>query len=407
MQSVRELSQAFALAVPHEDAIRIRDDIAFFQAVQAVLAKRAPAGEHVGSLCKTVGRLNPAHSRPFENAACRGAGLDRRDRELSREGPGDHPNTRKGSCMTPTVFVSYSHDSEDHSNWVLQLATRLRSNGVNAVLDKWNLALGQDVAAFIEKGLSKSHRVLCICSENYVQKANGIEGGVGYEKKIMTAEIMADLNRDWVIPVIRNNRGNEKVPVFLKGSLYLDFEDDRLYEAKYEELLRSLLDEPVLPVPPLGENPFETVRQFAIQKFLPNSEKYVSPTTRGRVTFDYSNNNGRYCIGSGELMFETKWSKSSDRNIQLLSDPDSIDTVAVVKDKREIREIDDARAYDGSSRIRRPNVGQIAVLRNANGFFAAIKVISIRDDTRGSKFDEITFDYVIQTNGSPSFVGSA
>ena len=43
VQSVRELSQAFALAVPHEDAIRIRDDVAFFQAVQSVLAKRAAA----------------------------------------------------------------------------------------------------------------------------------------------------------------------------------------------------------------------------------------------------------------------------------------------------------------------------------------------------------------------------
>lgn len=43
INSVRELSQAFALAVPHEAALRIRDDVAFFQAVQAVLAKRAPS----------------------------------------------------------------------------------------------------------------------------------------------------------------------------------------------------------------------------------------------------------------------------------------------------------------------------------------------------------------------------
>lgn len=42
IRAVRELSQAFALAVPHEEALRIRDDMAFFQAVQAVLAKRAP-----------------------------------------------------------------------------------------------------------------------------------------------------------------------------------------------------------------------------------------------------------------------------------------------------------------------------------------------------------------------------
>ncbi len=43
IQAVRELLRAFALAVPHEEALRIRDDVAFFQAVQAVLAKRAPA----------------------------------------------------------------------------------------------------------------------------------------------------------------------------------------------------------------------------------------------------------------------------------------------------------------------------------------------------------------------------
>ena len=42
LRSVRELSQAFALAVPHEEALRIRDDVAFFQAVAAVLAKRSP-----------------------------------------------------------------------------------------------------------------------------------------------------------------------------------------------------------------------------------------------------------------------------------------------------------------------------------------------------------------------------
>jgi type I restriction enzyme, R subunit len=42
VSAVRDLSKTFALAVPHDDALRIRDDVSFFQAVQAVLAKRAP-----------------------------------------------------------------------------------------------------------------------------------------------------------------------------------------------------------------------------------------------------------------------------------------------------------------------------------------------------------------------------
>ena len=41
VQAVRDLSKAFALAVPHDDALRIRDDVAFFQTVQTGLVKRA------------------------------------------------------------------------------------------------------------------------------------------------------------------------------------------------------------------------------------------------------------------------------------------------------------------------------------------------------------------------------
>ena len=44
LNAVRELSQAFALAVPHPETTRIRDDVGFFQAVRAALSKRV-AGE--------------------------------------------------------------------------------------------------------------------------------------------------------------------------------------------------------------------------------------------------------------------------------------------------------------------------------------------------------------------------
>ena len=42
LSAVTDLSQAFALAVPHMEALRIRDDVGFFQAVRAVLAKGTP-----------------------------------------------------------------------------------------------------------------------------------------------------------------------------------------------------------------------------------------------------------------------------------------------------------------------------------------------------------------------------
>jgi type I restriction enzyme, R subunit len=42
LRAVTDLSQAFALAVPHEETFRVRDDVGFFQAVRSVLAKNTP-----------------------------------------------------------------------------------------------------------------------------------------------------------------------------------------------------------------------------------------------------------------------------------------------------------------------------------------------------------------------------
>ena len=183
--------------------------------------------------------------------------------------------------MIPTVFVSYSHDHEDHIAWVLQLATRLRHNGVNAILDQWNLDLGRDVAAFIERGLSESNRVVCICSENYVRSANEKRGGVGYEKRMISAEIMSDANTDWVIPVIRNNASPELVPTFLSGCLYVDFRDDVTYEEKYEQLLRSLLNEPILPGSSNGQESFRDNKRFCKSEVPAEFGKVCLPLAQG------------------------------------------------------------------------------------------------------------------------------
>lgn len=48
LQAVTELSKAFALAVPHEETIKVRDDVGFFQAVRAVMAKSAPGEGQTG-----------------------------------------------------------------------------------------------------------------------------------------------------------------------------------------------------------------------------------------------------------------------------------------------------------------------------------------------------------------------
>lgn len=45
LQSVTELSKAFALSVPHEKALEIRDEVGFFQEIRAVLSKPVDGGD--------------------------------------------------------------------------------------------------------------------------------------------------------------------------------------------------------------------------------------------------------------------------------------------------------------------------------------------------------------------------
>ena len=159
----------------------------------------------------------------------------------------------------PTVFISYSHDSPSHRRWVLELGTRLRQHGVNVILDQWDLSLGEDVTKFMEDGVRKSDKVLAICTDSYVQKANEASGGVGYERLILTADLVQDLSTTKIIPVVRQASQDKIIPTFLRTRYYIDFRNDDDTEEKYNELLRELHKVPIEPKPSLGRNPFTSL----------------------------------------------------------------------------------------------------------------------------------------------------
>ena len=103
------------------------------------------------------------------------------------------------------AFISYAWDNEEHINWVLKFATDLRRHGIDAILDQWDARLGNDLSFFMEDGLTSSHFVLCICSDKYVEKANGGIGGAGYEKRIIASEMLSSDNVSFIIPIIKGN----------------------------------------------------------------------------------------------------------------------------------------------------------------------------------------------------------
>jgi hypothetical protein len=156
----------------------------------------------------------------------------------------------------PNVFISYSHDSPDHKQWVSELGTRLRRDGVDVILDQWDLGPGDDMTRFMEVGVRDSDRVLVICTNSYVRKANAGEGGVGYERLIVTAQLVQDLGTNRFIPIIRQASEKEKTPTFLGTRVYIDFTDDTQFDDKFKELLHELHAVPIMQKPPLGKNPF-------------------------------------------------------------------------------------------------------------------------------------------------------
>lgn len=129
--------------------------------------------------------------------------------------------------------------------------------------------------------------------------------------------------------------------------------------------------------------------------------RMTSPT--GEVVFDYSSYNGRYIIGFGMLEFETAWTKASNTCIYVYNDPPSINGVALARGCTSISQVLNAELLDYTSRTRAPSLGEIVVLLNTRGFYAAVHLLGIKDDNRGDDRDELRFRYAIQSDGSGSF----
>lgn len=162
----------------------------------------------------------------------------------------------------PRVFISYSHDSADHKRWVLNFATTLRQRGVDAVLDQWDLKPGDDLPHFMETELAECDFAIMVCTEPYVDKANAGQGGVGYEKMIMTAGLLNQIGGNKVIPVVRQ-QSEPRLPTFLGSKVYINFSRDEDEEYSLDELLRALLNAPLFEKPEIGSNPFKSLDQSA------------------------------------------------------------------------------------------------------------------------------------------------
>ena len=267
----------------------------------------------------------------------------------------------------------------EQRGYVEGVALALQARGIAVFYDEfekitlWGKNLGEELQSVYE---DKSGCVVIFISKAWVEKA-----WPRHERRAALSRAVQEPG-EYLLPV---RIDNTPVPGLPDSVSYLQAKD---YSPA--ELASTIAQK-------LGVTPFEGK---ASDVPAPRMTSLV-----GEAVFDYSNHDGRFVIGRGTLEFETKWSKASNVRIHVYNYPASINGVALAPAGwTSIQQVVNPESLDYSSMVRTPCVGQIVVFRNVNGFYAATRVLAIKDDTRGDEYDELRFEYFIQDDGSDKFV---
>lgn len=151
--------------------------------------------------------------------------------------------------MNPKVFIS--HASEDKSRFVTAFATKLRENGVDAWLDRWEMVPGDSlVDKIFEEGLKDAQAVIVVLSKFSVTKP------WVYEE--LNASMVARISKGTkIIPVVIDQCD---VPESLKSTLWEHVQDITNFDAPLRRILAAIFD--VREKPKVGQPP-DFVRQAA------------------------------------------------------------------------------------------------------------------------------------------------
>lgn len=150
--------------------------------------------------------------------------------------------------MTPKVFIS--HASEDKDRFVLRFAERLRQQGIDAWLDKWEMLPGDSlVDKIFEEGIKEAKAVIVVLSKYSVEKP--------WIREELNAAFVKRINGgSKLIPVIIDDC---EVPEALKSTLWESISDLSVYDMSFDRIVASIYG--ANDKPPIGPRP-EYVQSF-------------------------------------------------------------------------------------------------------------------------------------------------
>jgi hypothetical protein len=153
------------------------------------------------------------------------------------------------------VFVSYSWDSEEHIKAVLALSNRLRADGIDCVLDQYEVSPREGWPRWMDRKIASASLVLVVCTETYLNRVMGRENpdtglGVKWEGNLIYQHLYNQgADNQKFVPVVMRNADRNFIPVPLQGATFFNIGTDE----GYMRLHRRLLGVPPAEKPPLGE----------------------------------------------------------------------------------------------------------------------------------------------------------
>ena len=144
--------------------------------------------------------------------------------------------------MNPKVFIS--HASEDKERFVLDFSIKLRENGVDAWLDKWEMLPGDSlVDKIFEEGIKEADSFIIILSNNSITKP--------WVKEELNASFIKRINKNSkIIPVVLDNCD---VPECLQSTIWEKIDNTLDYQSSFNRILHSIYG--VSDKPSIGKTP--------------------------------------------------------------------------------------------------------------------------------------------------------
>ena len=155
---------------------------------------------------------------------------------------------------TYRIFISYSHDSAQHKLSVLELANRLRQDGLDAQIDRYVPFPPEGWPRWMRTQIDVADSIIVVCSSTYRQRFEGTDAihrglGARWEGLIVTQSLYDEMGRNQkrFIPVLLPGSSPDDIPIELRA-----FTHYRLHE-QYDDLYRILTDQPEVRPPALGQ----------------------------------------------------------------------------------------------------------------------------------------------------------